>query len=59
VKKSPICSIPFRMTDSPIWKDLIKIRYIYLKDRRYIIGNGKYVSFWLDVWLGEKPLCLS
>jgi hypothetical protein len=58
-KSSPICLIPFRMSDSPLWKDLMKVRYIYLRGMRYIIGNGKSVSFWLDVWLGEKPLCLS
>jgi hypothetical protein len=54
VKNSPTCLIPFRMTDSPLWKDLMKVRYIYLRGRRYKIGNSKYVSFCLDAWLGEK-----
>jgi hypothetical protein len=59
VKQTPICLIPHRMYDSPLWKDLIKIRYIYLRGRIYRINNGTSVSFWLDQWLGDKPLCVS
>jgi hypothetical protein len=59
VKKHPICLIPSRMDDSPLWKDMMKVRHIYLKGREYQIHNGKSVSFWLDKWVGEKPLCLE
>jgi hypothetical protein len=45
VKNFPISLIPSRMSDSPLWKNLMKVRHIYLRGRRYIIGNGKYVSF--------------
>jgi hypothetical protein len=58
VKQSPICLIPHRLDDSPLWKDLLKIRQIYLKGRTYKMNNGKNVSFWLNVWLEDKPLCL-
>jgi hypothetical protein len=27
------------------------------KGRDFKINNGKLVSFWLDTWLGDKPLC--
>jgi hypothetical protein len=47
------------MDDSPIWKDLMKIRHLYLKGREYKINNGKSISFWLDVWLDDQPLCIS
>jgi hypothetical protein len=47
------CSI----SDSPVWKDMMKVRHIYLKGREFKLGNGKLVSFWLDVWIGDEPLC--
>jgi hypothetical protein len=58
VKNHPICLIPNRMTDSPLWKDLMKVRCIYLRGREYKINSGRSVSFWLDPWMGEKPLCV-
>jgi hypothetical protein len=23
------------------------------------VNNGRSVSFWKDIWIGEKPLCIS
>jgi hypothetical protein len=57
VKNSPTCVIPQRLSDSPIWSDLLKIREIYLKGRMLKIGNDQFVSFCLDSWLNEVPLC--
>jgi hypothetical protein len=59
IKNHPICLIPSRMDDSPLWKDMMKVRHIYLQGREYQIHNGKSVSFWLEKWLGDKPLCLE
>jgi hypothetical protein len=58
IKQSPICLIQEKMSDSPLWKDLLKIRQVYLKGREYKINNGKSVSFWLDRWLEDEPLCV-
>jgi hypothetical protein len=59
VKDSPICLIPIKLNDlPPLWKDLMKVRHIYLRGRGYKVNNGKSVSFWQDVWLEEKPLCI-
>jgi hypothetical protein len=41
VKKTPICMIPNRIDDSPIWKDLMKVKCIYLKRRDYKVNSGK------------------
>jgi hypothetical protein len=41
VRNFPICLIPYRMSDSPLWKDMLKVRHIYLQGREYIIGNGR------------------
>jgi hypothetical protein len=57
VKGTPVCSIPNRYNDSPVWCDLLKIRQIYLKRRKFQINDGRLVSFWLDIWLGDKSLC--
>jgi hypothetical protein len=59
IRQSPICLIKERMSDSPIWKDLLKVRQIYLQGRKYKINNEKSVSFWLDKWLDDKPLCVA
>jgi hypothetical protein len=52
VKLSPICLIPNRVHDSPLWKDLLKAMYIYLKGRGYKVNNEKSVSFlWTNGWV--------
>jgi hypothetical protein len=58
VKDRPISHVTVRQNDSPAWKDLMKIRHIYLKGRSFKVANGKLISFWLDTWMGEKPLCM-
>jgi hypothetical protein len=40
-------------------KNLMKVRYIYLRGRRYKVNNGRSVSFWKDLWIEDKPLCLA
>ena len=43
--------------DSPIWKDLLKVRLVYLKGRKIKTGRGDRTLFWLDPWLTQQPLC--
>jgi hypothetical protein len=57
VKGLHVCSIPNRYNDSLVWCDLLKVSQIYLKGRKFKINNGRLVSFCLDIWLGDKPLC--
>jgi hypothetical protein len=59
VKNFPICDIPLRMQDSPLWKDQMKVRGIYLRGRGLNLNNGSLINFWKDVWLGDNPLCLT
>jgi hypothetical protein len=59
VKNYPICDTTSKMNDSPLWRDLMKVRYIYLRGRRYKVNNGRNASFWKDLWIGDKPLCLA
>jgi hypothetical protein len=59
VKNSPTSTIPSRLSDSPRWCDLLKVRHIYLKGREVKIKNGKSVGFWLDPWIESIPLYQS
>jgi hypothetical protein len=59
VQHSPTCSIPMRLQDSPLWKDLMKVSSIYLKGRGLKLSNGKLISFWKDTWVGDNPLCTT
>jgi hypothetical protein len=59
IKDTPICLIKPSIFDSPVWSDLLKIRHIYLKGREYKLNNGKLISFWLGVWIGNEPLCTT
>jgi hypothetical protein len=47
------------MNDLALWKDIMKVRYIYLRGREYRVGNGKNISFWLDAWLDDESLCIK
>jgi hypothetical protein len=59
VKDSPTCLIPARLSDSHIWSDLMKVRHIYLRGRGVKANNGQNVSFWLDSWMDDSPLCIA
>jgi hypothetical protein len=59
IQGTRVCLVQNRMDDSSVWKDLIKIRHIYMRGREYVLGNGRLISFWLDTWLGGEPLCRS
>jgi hypothetical protein len=30
-----------------------------LEGRGYKINNGKVISFWLDIWLNDKSICIK
>jgi hypothetical protein len=41
---------------SQFWRGLHAIKYTCLQGLKYILGNGKKIRLWYDVWLGECPL---
>ena len=47
-----------KISDSPIWYDLLKIKDIYLQGRGIEIRNGEKTRFWYDPWLYDKPILL-
>ena len=57
--RDTVSSVTHRLDYSSIWADLLKINPIYLTGRSISVRNGRITSFWLDSWLGDKPLCTS
>jgi hypothetical protein len=58
-KDTHVCLIKPSSHDSPVWTDLLKIRHIYLKGREYELNDGRSISFWFDIWMGNTALCTS
>ncbi|KAL5716954.1 hypothetical protein ACHQM5_010053 [Ranunculus cassubicifolius] len=52
--KDPLC--PFGIT---LWKGIVKEKLRFAKGVRFKPGDGQYISFWHDVWVGERTLCES
>lgn len=41
---------------SQFWQGLGKAKERYEKGTKWILGNGRKIRFWYDVWLGDCPL---
>ena len=50
-------TVKHKLDDSPMWRDLLKIKSLYLKGRTMTAKDGKATSFWLDTWILDRPLC--
>jgi hypothetical protein len=40
--------IKLRNDDSPVWKDLWKVKHLYLNQRMMVVGDGNSTDFWND-----------
>jgi ribonuclease HI len=45
-----------RRSGSSNWKGLRKGHEVFRKGLRWVIKNGHSVSFWHDLWVGDRPL---
>lgn len=41
---------------SLIWKNVIKIFPLFSPNTRFMIGNGRLIKFWKDLWWDDHPL---
>jgi hypothetical protein len=39
-KNTPICLIKPKYNNSPVWCDLLRMRYIYLKGKEFVVKMG-------------------
>ena len=42
-------------TDSHFWKGLLNVKHTFLSYTSYNIKDGSQISFWEDVWRGNRP----
>ena len=47
------------MSDSSCWKNLLKVKDIYLIGRRVTLRKGDIIRFWHDPWFQDAPLKIS
>lgn len=57
IKNYLINTVKLRFDDSPVWKDLLKVRYIYLSGRRIQTNSGGKTMLWTEPWVDDEPLC--
>jgi hypothetical protein len=41
---------------SPFWKSLHKIKHFFKLGAKHMVYDGKRTMFWLDLWVGRRPL---
>ncbi|RVW98499.1 microtubule-associated protein AIR9 [Vitis vinifera] len=40
-----------------LWKEIRKEGVLLFKNASFIVGDGRRVKFWKDIWCGNTPLC--
>uniref|UniRef100_A0A2N9HFI3 Reverse transcriptase domain-containing protein n=1 Tax=Fagus sylvatica TaxID=28930 RepID=A0A2N9HFI3_FAGSY len=45
-----------RRSGSSNWKCLKKGHEVFRKGLRWVVNNGQEISFWHDLWVGDRPL---
>jgi hypothetical protein len=56
LKNKTVTNVKARASDSPSWRDLLKVQDYYLCGREVVLNKGDIVRFWLDPWEGDVPL---
>lgn len=41
---------------SQFWNNLHRVKHLFLCGVNHVVGDGKSVSFWRDVWIDHCPL---
>jgi len=57
LKNGMVSTVKTKWDDSPVWKDLMKVKHIYMAGRKIELQNGENMRFWQDSWLGDQPIC--
>ena len=42
-----------------LWKTLRKEWEVVKSRLFFVVGNGKRIKFWIDIWCGDESLCVS
>ena len=50
-----LSQVSAKPTDSHFWKGLLNVKHTFLSYTSYNIKDGSQISFWEDVWRGNRP----
>lgn len=56
LKKKSIFDVSHKVSDWPVWADLLKVKDMYIQGRGIRIRNGPKTRFWYDPWLYDVPI---
>lgn len=56
MRNASVASVTVKINDSPCWKDLMKVKSLYLAGKKGVVGSGDIIRFWEDSGWGEAPL---
>lgn len=42
--------------NSDVWRGILTVKEAFAKSIRYHVGSGEKIFFWLDTWIGDRPL---
>jgi hypothetical protein len=56
LKNKPLGCCMKKPTDSHFWKGLMKVKDVVLSFGTFKVSDGSQTRFWLDTWIGNKPL---
>lgn len=45
-----------KLSDSPIWKAIMKVKEQYMAGREVVLGSGNIARLWSDSLNGNQPL---
>ena len=51
LKRDTVATMKSKFNDSPIWKDIMKVKEYYFASRRVILKSGNIVRPWLIMWI--------
>ena len=54
-----LAQVTMRPTDLPFWKVLMRMKDLFFRRVKFLVGNGMSTRFWEDTWLGETPLAVQ
>lgn len=53
LKNTCVTMLKEKPFNSPVWNDLLKVKDIYTKNRKIIVGKGDRTDLWHDVWCAD------
>lgn len=59
LNKETLSQCESKAGQSHFWHGLMQVKDVYNQFSRKVVGNGKNVLFWEDIWLGNEPFSVK